>query len=77
MKDWSTTPNDKILEYMYDMSATENYDYPMNIGDTITITVTRKNASIASNVLSWMFGSRTDAGTLVTTYSGTVGANGG
>lgn len=77
MKDWITTPNDKILEYMYDMSATENYDYPMNIGDTITITVTRKNASIASNVLSWMFGSRTDAGTLVTTYSGTVGTNGG
>ena len=76
-KDWITTPNEKILAYMYDMNATETYDYPMNAGDTITISVTRKNASIASNLLSWMLGSQTDAGTLVTTYSGTIGTNGG
>ena len=75
--DWVTTSNDKILAYMYDTSATKTYDFPMNLGDTITIVVTRKNASIGSSMLSWLFGSQTDANSIVMRYSGTVGTNGG
>lgn len=76
-KDWITTPNEKILEYMYDANATDVRDYPMTTGDTILVVVTRKNASIGSSMLSWLTGAQTDADSLVTQYSRTVGSNGG
>ena len=75
--DWLTTPNDKILEYMYDSNPTDSIDYPMKTGDTVTITVTRKNASVSSTLITWLTGSQTDSNSIVVTNSRTIGSNGG
>lgn len=49
----------------------------MKTGDTVTITVTRKNASVSSTLITWLTGSQTDSNSIVVTYSRTIGSNGG